>query len=79
MVSSWINDVTIAKGQRSPAGVGEERVLAPVCCTAVVVWMVVVAMLLGVVFGGGEWVRWRVDVGVCCVYVIGRQWISGVL
>lgn len=79
MVLSSINGVTIAKGQSSPTGVGEERVLAPICCMAVVVRMVVVAMLLGVVFSCGKWMRWMVDGGVCRIDVIGRQWKSGVL
>lgn len=79
MVLSSINDDTISECLSSPTGVGEEWVLAPIRGMAVVVRMVVVAMLLGVMFSCGEWMRWRVDEVVRCIDVIRRQWISGVL
>lgn len=71
--------ITIAEGQSSPDRVGEQRVLAPVCCVAVMVRMVVVSMLLCVVPGCGEWVRQRVDGGVRRLYVSGGQWESGIV
>lgn len=79
MILSSINIDTIAKGQSSPTRVGEERVLAPICCIALVVVRMVVTMLLGTVFSCGEWkTRWVAE-GVRPIYVTGREWKSGVL
>lgn len=80
MILSSINEVATEKGQSSPTGVREERVLAPVCCIAVVVvLMMVVGVLLDAMFRCGRWVRLRVDEGVHCIYITGREWKSGVL
>lgn len=79
MVLASICDVSIAKGQSSPQGVGEERVLAPICPVALVVRVVVVSVLLGVVFICGKRVRWRVDAGLRRVCVVRRQRKSCVL
>lgn len=49
----------------SPAGVGEERVLAPVCCVAVGV----VTLLLGGILSCGEWMG--CGLVVCCFCVAG--------
>lgn len=79
MVLSFINDVSIERGQSSPAGVGEEWILAPIRRMAVVVRMVVVAVLLGIVFGCGEWMRCRMDGGERCICIIGMHRKSGVV
>lgn len=69
----------LQKGQTSPTRVREERILAPVCCVALVVVRMVVAMLLGTLFSCGEWKRWWVTQGVRPVHFAGGKWKSGVL